>query len=99
MRKRNWLIEDNLVALYIALHKRKDLNYRSKEIWEIISHKGFPMRVQNYVAIRTRGRKGLKAGLRSPTFRKVHKTFKSFNQKQFAGIVNLILETKTKINS
>ena len=60
MRKRNWLVEDNLVALYIALHKYKDLKYELKEIRKIIPHKGFPMRIQQFVAIHMRGRKGLK---------------------------------------
>ena len=47
MRKRNWLVEDNLVALYIVLHGYKELAYNLEEIEEIIPHKGFPMRIQN----------------------------------------------------
>ena len=97
MGKRCWQVEDNLVALYIALYKYKDLNYRLKEIRKIIPHKGFPMRPQQFVAIRTHGRKGLTAGLKSPTFRAIYDTFKNFGQKRFAKLVNLILKTKSSI--
>ncbi len=97
MRKRNWLVEDNLVALYIALHAYKDLNYELKEIKEIIPHKGFPMRIQNYIAIDTDGRKGLDAALESPLFNELYDIFKGFGQKKFAQLVNSILEVKSKI--
>lgn len=57
MRKRNWLVGDNLVALYLALDKYKDLDYGLKEITKIITHKGFRMRIQQFVAIHMCGRK------------------------------------------
>ena len=97
MKKRNWLVEDNLVALYIALHGHKDLSYQLEEIREIIPHKGFPMRIQNYIAIDTNGRKGLNAALKSPLFNEIYEIFKDFRQKKFARLVNSILEVKSKI--
>lgn len=98
MRKRNWLVEDNLVALYIALYKYQDLDYELKETMEIIPHKGFPMRIQNYIAIDTQGEKGLDAALESPLFNELYGIFKDFEQNKFARLVNSILNVKSKIN-
>src|SRR4030042_853289 len=98
MGKRNWLVEDNLVALYIALHEYKDLGYELKEIEKIITHKSFPMRIQNYIAIDTNGRKGLDAALKSPLFNELYAIFKDFSQRKFARLVNSILDVKSKIN-
>ncbi len=97
MRKRNWLVEDNLVALYIALHGYKGLNYELKEIRSIIPHSGFPMRIQNYIAINTDGREGLDAALKSPLFKELYDLFKDFGRKKFARFVNSILYVKSKI--
>jgi hypothetical protein len=99
MRRRNWLVEDNLVALYIALYKYKNLSYELKKIKKIIPHKGFPMRIQNYIAIDTDGRKGLDAALESPLFNELYGIFKSFGQKKFAQLVNSILDVKSKIDN
>ena len=99
MKKRNWLVEDNLVSLYIALYEYEYLDYDLQEIMGIIPHKGFPMRIQNYRAIDTDGEKGLTAGLISPTFNKIYNIFKNFDQKEFAKLVNLILRVKSKIGS
>jgi hypothetical protein len=96
--KRNWLVEDNIVALYIALHEYVDLNYELEEIEEIIPHKGFPMRIQQFVAIQTKGKRGLDAGLKSPLFNLLYDVFKDFDQKNFAKIINSILEVKSKVN-
>ena len=97
MAKRNWLVEDNLVALYIALHKYKDLEYKLKEIMEVIPHKAFPMRPQQFIAIRTNGEKGLNSGLDSPLYRELYDLFGNFGQKRFAKLVNSILEVKSKL--
>jgi hypothetical protein len=98
MKKRNWLVEDNIVALYIALHEYTDLNYELGDIEEIIPHKGFPMRIQQFIAIQTQGRVGLGAGLKSPLFKQLHDIFKDFDQKNFAKLVNSILEVKSKVD-
>lgn len=97
--KRNWRVEDNLVALYIAKHKYKDLNYKLKDIEKIILHKGFPMRIQQFIAIKTKGRRGLKSGLKSPLYKKLYTIFKNFNQKEFAKLVNSILEVKSNLTT
>ena len=96
-KKRNWLVEDNLVALYIALHKYKDLNYKLKDIEKIIPHKGFPMRIQQFIAIKAKGRRGLNSGLKSPLYKQLYNIFKDFNQKNFAKLVNSILKVKSNI--
>ena len=99
MRKRNWLAEDNLVALYVALHKYENLDYDAEEIKRIIPHKGFQMRIQNYKAIDTNGKQGLNAALKSPSFKKLYSLFKQFPQKRFAELVNLILALKLEITA
>ena len=98
MSKRNWLVEDNLVAMYVALHDYKNLKYDLEDIEEIIPHKSFPMRIQNYVAIDTDGRKGLDAALKSPLFNELFGIFKDFSQEKFARLVNSILDVKSKVN-
>jgi len=110
MRKQNWLVEDNLVALYIAVHKYRDLRYGLKEIRSIIPHKGFSMRIQQFVAIHTceKGLKldlkspsnkgsGLVSGLKSPLLKELYKIFKDFEQKRFAKFINLVLDVKSKV--
>ena len=98
MSKRNWLVEDNLVALYVALHGYKNVKYELEDIERIIPHKSFPMRIQNYVAIDTDGRKGLDAALKSPLFNELYGIFKDFSQGNFARLVNSILDVKSKVN-
>ena len=98
MRKRNWLVEDNLVALYVALHEYKDLRFTLEDIKEIIPLKGFSMRIQNYIAIDTDGEKGLDAALESPLFNELYGIFKDLSQKNFARLVNSILDVKSKVN-
>jgi hypothetical protein len=99
MRRRNWLVEDNLIALYIALHEYKDLRFKLEDIQRIVPHlKSFNMRISNYKAIATRGRKGLDAALKSPLFNELCDIFKGFAQKKFARLVNEILSTKSKVN-
>ncbi|MFA5291663.1 MAG: hypothetical protein WC496_01365 [Phycisphaerae bacterium] len=97
MRKRNWLVEDNIVALYIALHHYKDLKYDIDNIRELIPHKGFPMRIQNYKAIHTKGEKGLNAGLKSPLFNELYDIFNGLEREKLAKLVNSILKVKSKI--
>jgi len=97
MPRRNWLVEDNLVALYIALHGYKELAYNLEEIKEIIPHTGFPMRVGQFRAVRTKGREGLKSGLDSPLYKELYNIFKKFEQHKFAKLVNSILKVKSDI--
>lgn len=53
------------------------------------------MRIQNYIAIDTNGRKGLDTALKSPLFNEIYEIFKDFRQKKFARLVNSILEVKS----
>jgi len=69
-----------------------------RDIQEIIPHKSFGMRIQNYIAIDTDGEKGLDAALKSPLFNELYGIFKDFSQKNFARLVNSILDVKSKIN-
>ena len=95
--KRSWTIEDNVVALYIALYGYGGLGLDRNGIKSVIGHPGLRMRVQNYRAIDTGGSKGLTAGLKSPTFNKLYRLFKPCNRKWFTDYVNLILETRRKL--
>ena len=98
MGRCNWLVEDNLVALYVALHEYKDLSFKLDDIERIIPLKSFGMRIQNYIAIDTHGKKGLDAALKSPLFNELYIIFKDFDQKKFARLVNSILDVKSKVN-
>jgi hypothetical protein len=98
MRSRNWLVEDNLVALYVALHEYKDLSFKLEDIERIIPLKSFGMRIQNYVSINTKGEKGLNAALKSPLYNELYDIFSDFDQKKFARLVNSILDVKLKVN-
>jgi hypothetical protein len=89
--------EDNIVALYIALHGYKELTYSLKDIKGIIPRKGFHMRIQNYRAILTKGEEGLNAGLKSPLFNELYEIFKNTGRKKFAKLINLILDVKSKV--
>ena len=95
--KRSWTIEDNVVALYIALYGYDGLGLDKNDIESLIGHPSLQMRVQNYRAIETRGSKGLTAGLKSPTFNKLYRLFKPCDRKWFTDYVNLILETRRKL--
>ena len=94
---RNWRVEDNLVTLYIAKHKYKDLNYKKKEIEEIIALAKVCMRIENFIYINTNGKEGLSAGGPAQTWKDLYKIFKDFNQKKFAELVNLILKIKSNL--
>ena len=98
-KKRNWLVEDNIVALYIAKHKYKDLNYKKKETEEIIAHDAVQMRIQQFVYIHTNGKRGLDSGSKSPLYKQLYNIFKDFDQKKFAELVNLILEVKSNLTN
>ena len=95
--KRNWTIEDNVFALYIALHGYDQLRLGETDIKGLIGHKGFPMRVRNYRAIETKGKEGLNAGLNSPTFNALYQLFKPRNRGWFSNYVNLILEIRLSL--
>jgi len=96
--RRNWLVEDNLVALYIALYKYKGLNYDLGEIEKIITHKRFPMRIEQFRAVDTDGEIGLVSGLQCLQYNDLHKIFKDFKQKKFANLVNWILKVKSNLD-
>jgi hypothetical protein len=97
MPRRNWLVEDNLVALYVALHEYKELNYDLEQIKKIVPHAGFSMRIKNYRAIHTEGREGLDAALKSPLFNELYGIFASLDQHKFAKLANVILKVKSEI--
>lgn len=97
MPRRNWLVEDNLVALYIALHGYNELDYDLEEIKKIIPHSGFSMRVDQFKAVGTEGRKGLKSGRDSPLYNELCSIFTEFEQGKFARLVNSILKVKSEI--
>jgi hypothetical protein len=97
MTKRNWLVEDNLVALYIASYEYEDLNYELEEIERIVGLKAVQMRIDNYKYIATNGKSGLSAGGPSPRWELLYNIFKDFDQKNFAKLVNCILEVKSNM--
>ena len=96
---RKWRVEDNLVTLYIALHKNKDLNYKKKDIEKIIALAAVQMRIGNFIFIATNGKSGLSAGGPAQSWKQLYNIFKDFDQKKFAELVNLILEVKSNLTN
>ena len=95
MTRHNWLVGDNLVTLYIALHEHEDLYYELEEIEKTLALKAVPMRISNFKYID--GQRELSAGGPAPSWKQLYNIFKHFNQKRFAELVNLILEVKSRI--
>lgn len=102
--KRNWTIEDNVVALYLALHGDEGLILNKSKIRDLIEHtaipkKAFLMRVKNYRYIITDGKEGLDAGYKDGfhDYKKLHFLFKSFGKGKFRDYVNLILKTRISL--
>ena len=100
-RKRNWTIEDNVVALYVALHGDSGLILSKVELRDLIEHTGIPkkaflMRVGNYTYIITGGKDGLDAGYKDGfnDYKKLFFLFKSFSKNKFRDYVNLILKSR-----
>ena len=101
--KRTWIIEDEVVALYVAMYKDSGLglDYEVSEIDEIIANtlfckEGFNMRVGNYTYIITNGERGLDAGYPNgyPPYRELYQIFASFDQNRFKDYVNMILKRR-----
>ncbi len=102
--KRNWTIEDNVVALYVALYGDDGLILNKGKVRDLIEHTGvpkkaFPMRVQNYLYIVTDGKEGLSAGYKTGyrDYKKLYSLFKSFSKDKFRDYVNLILKSRSDI--
>ena len=100
-RKIKWTIEDNVVALYLAIYNDQGLKYKTNEIEKIISNtlfhkKGFRMRIQNYLYIVSAGKEGLDAGHPDgfPPYKELYDIFKSLGPDKFRDYVNMILEKR-----
>ena len=102
--RRNWTIEDNVVALYVAHYRDDGLILPKGEIRHLIERTGIPkkaflMRLSNYRYIVTDGKEGLDAGYKNGyhEYKKLHLLFKSFNKDTFTDYVNMILKTKMNL--
>jgi len=102
---RKWTIEDNVVALYVALYGDAGLRLSKGKIRDLIERTGIPkkafnMRVQNYRYIITDGKEGLNAGYEDgfPDYKKLYHLFKSFSKGKFRDYVNLILKTRAGLD-
>ena len=105
-RRRKWTVEDNVVALYLAMYDDQGLKYTANEVEKIISttlslKKGFKMRVQNYHSVVPKGKKELHAGYPNgyPPYKALYQIFKSFGQDKFRDYVNMILETRKEMEN
>ncbi|MBA7677554.1 hypothetical protein ES703_85812 [subsurface metagenome] len=100
-RQLKWTIEDNVVALYLAMYSDRELQYKIRRIEDIISKtlfvkKGFKMRIKNYLYIVTSGKEGLDARYPDgfPLYKELYDIFKSFDPDKFRDYVNMILEKR-----
>jgi len=103
-KRRNWIIEDNVVALYIARYGDDSLILNKGKIRDLIERTGihkkaFSMRVQNYRYIVTKGKEGLDTGYKKGfhDYKKLHSLFRSFSKEKFRDYVNLILKTRLSL--
>ena len=103
-REIKWMIEDNVVALYLAMYGNNGLKYKIDDVEKIISNtishkKGFRLRVKNYLYIVSGGKKGLDAGNPNGIFlyKKLYSIFKSFSPCKFRDYVNMILEIRNRM--
>ena len=101
-----WTIEDNVVALYLAMYGDHRLKYKADEVEKIISNtishkKGFKLRVKNYLYIVSEGKKGLDKGYPDgfPLYKELYDIFKSFTPDRFRNYVNMILEIRNKMEN
>ena len=99
-----WTIEDEVVALHLALHGVRGLDYDADQMEDIIANtlfpkKGFRMRVQNYRYIVTKGKEGLDAGYPQgfPLYRNLTRIFSSMDASDFTEYVNLILSRRDRM--
>ena len=69
-----------MIALYICLYGTKQLGLSLKDIAVLINKPRLAMRVQNFEALRTSGKKGLKASLRSPSLKAIFVKYKNQNE-------------------
>lgn len=96
-----WTIEDNLLALYVALYGDEELPLRTAGIAKLVGHKGFDLRVQNYRWIAEGGKRGLSAGHRwpkaNPTYRALYELCRDLPQEKLAVLVSLIIKQRIKI--
>ena len=103
-RELKWTIEDDVVALYLALYADQGLQCHKEEIEDVISNtlfpkKGFNMRVQNYRYIVSDGKEGLDAGYPDgfPPYKELYRIFSALGQCNFRDYVNLILDKRKSI--
>ena len=103
-RSLKWTIEDNVVALYLALHGPQDLSLDADEVERVIANtlvpkKGFRMRVQNYRYVITGGKEGLDAGYPDgfPLYRDLFRIFGSLGQPNFRDYVEAILRIRERM--
>jgi hypothetical protein len=98
-QKLNWTIEDNVVALYLAMYGDENLKYEINKLERIISRtlfpkEGFKQRIDNYRYIITG--KGLDAGYKEgfPLYKDLYRIFSSMDKGIFKDYVNLILDKR-----
>jgi len=100
-KKVNWLIEDNVVAMYLAMCGDSELSCNTTEITEIIANtvaikKGFLMRIQNYRFIVTDGKEGLDAGYPDgyKKYKDLYNLFSTYQKDSFRDYVNMIISLR-----
>lgn len=86
-----WSREDNVVALYIALHGAQSVGLPVSQMQEKLGVGALLMRAQQFIAIHTNGARGLKSGLVSPRLRSIYSEYTSWPQQRLLQYVRKIL--------
>ena len=103
-KKIQWTIEDDVVALYIALHGCQEIDYEIEEIADIVVNtlipkEDFNLRVQNYIYIISDGKEGSNNKYPDgfPPNWNLYDIFRSLDKAQFKAYINMILDKRGRL--
>jgi len=100
-----WLIEDEVVALYLEMYGDSDLEQSQSDVIQLMENtvvlkKRFKMRMSNFRHIIPNGKKGLDAGYGPKghkKFRDLYDIFRTFPRHDFTRYVKMIIDVRNKL--
>ncbi len=99
-----WLVEDEVVALYLAMYGDSGLDQSQGDVIQLMANtvilkKGFAMRIKNYLYIFSDGEEGLDAGYPEghKKYRDLYDLFHTFPRHDFTRYVKMIIDVRNKL--
>ena len=103
MSKPKWLIEDEVVALYLEKYGDSGLDQSQGDVIQLMENtvvpkKCFEKRMRNFRYILSDGKEGLSAGYLKghKKFRDLHDLFDTFPEHDFTRYVKMIIDVRKK---